>query len=52
MDMHISTSNGPLYPKHRDKNYTMMRNMAETKEEIRTFKLARAYGRDGERRCS
>jgi hypothetical protein len=37
--MHVCTSNGPLYVKHRDRNYTMMRNKAETNDEIGTWEL-------------
>jgi hypothetical protein len=37
--MHVCTSNGPLYVKHRHRNYTMMRNKAETKDGRRTWEL-------------
>jgi hypothetical protein len=39
MNMHVCTSNGPLYVKHEDRNYMMMRNKAKRKDGIGTYEL-------------
>jgi hypothetical protein len=37
--MHVCTSNGPLYVKHGDRNYMMMRNKSEIMDGIGTWEL-------------